>query len=498
MPLYKVKVKWGKEFYTDIELNTEEEPLLFKAQLFALTGVQPERQKIMLKGATIKDNSWDNIKLKEGATLLLMGSKEEDVVQEPKEKTLFHEDLSENELASVMEMPAGLTNLGNTCYMNATIQCLKVVPELKTALQQFEGGYGQGGVSFGSASDSMTAALRDLYMSMEKSSTVSPIILLQVLHTTLPRFAEKGEQSGYMQQDANEFWTELIRLLQQKLKIPKQTSESPIETSGCDSFIERYFGGTFCCQLKCSESDTEQVTQSSENFLQLSCFISQDVKYLHSGLMSRLSEQITKRSSVLDRDAVYIKTSRISRLPAYLIIQFVRFYFKEKESINAKILKDVKFALSLDVFDLCTSELQKNLIPMRTKFQEQEDKRMEMGKTKKEGGDGKKIAPSLENIEPYSFPEDLGSSNSGYYQLQSVLTHKGRSSSSGHYVAWVRRGPDEWIKCDDDNVCPISSEEILKLSGGGDWHCAYVLLYGPRLYVKDETITEAMDVSFQP
>lgn len=33
---------------------------------------------------------------------------------------------------------------------------------------------------------------------------------------------------------------------------------------------------------------------------------------------------------------------------------------------------------------------------------------------------------------------DTGSNNSGFYELQSVLTHKGRSSSSGHYVAWVK------------------------------------------------------------
>jgi len=36
------------------------------------------------------------------------------------------------------------------------------------------------------------------------------------------------------------------------------------------------------------------------------------------------------------------------------------------------------------------------------------------------------------------FVADVGSNNSGYYELQAVLTHKGRSSSSGHYVAWVR------------------------------------------------------------
>lgn len=60
--------------------------------------------------------------------------------------------------------------------------------------------------------------------------------------------------------------------------------------------------------------------------------------------------------------------SKISRLPAYLTVQFVRFYYKEKESINAKILKDVKFPLDLDVYELCSPELQERLAPMRAKF----------------------------------------------------------------------------------------------------------------------------------
>ena len=29
--------------------------------------------------------------------------------------------------------------------------------------------------------------------------------------------------------------------------------------------------------------------------------------------------------------------------------------------------------------------------------------------------------------------------NCGYYDLQAVLTHQGRSSSAGHYVSWVRQ-----------------------------------------------------------
>lgn len=50
--------------YPEIDVNTDEEPILFKAQLFALTGVQPERQKIMCKGGILKDDEW-NLQLKD-------------------------------------------------------------------------------------------------------------------------------------------------------------------------------------------------------------------------------------------------------------------------------------------------------------------------------------------------------------------------------------------------------------------------------------------------
>jgi len=57
-------VKWGRELYTDIDVNTDEEPILFKAQLFALTGVQPDRQKVMCKGGILKDDQW-NLQIKD-------------------------------------------------------------------------------------------------------------------------------------------------------------------------------------------------------------------------------------------------------------------------------------------------------------------------------------------------------------------------------------------------------------------------------------------------
>ncbi|XP_013781694.1 ubiquitin carboxyl-terminal hydrolase 14-like [Limulus polyphemus] len=498
MPLYKVKVKWGKEVFPDVEVNTDEVPMVFKAQLFALTGVQPDRQKVMLKGVTLKDESWGNLKLKDGATVLLMGSKEE-LPGEPTEKPVFMEDMTESELATALDLPAGLTNLGNTCYMNATVQCLRTVPELRDVLRNFQGGITLAGSMV--PSQSITAALRDLYESMDKTATIPPIILLQVLHMAFPRFAEKSEHGGFEQQDANECWTEVMRMLQQKLPPVSSLATSDPSTEGAVSsnscnFIDQYFGGTFDVSLKCVESDDEKEAESKENFLQLSCFISQDVKYLHSGLKSRLQETITKYSPTLNRDAQYQKKSVISRLPAYLTIQFVRFYYKEKGSINAKILKDVKFPLRLDAFDLCSKELQQKLMPMRARFKEQEDKLAEETQKDKCKEESKRKSPKLTREEPFSFPDDPGSNNSGYYDLQAVLTHRGRSSSSGHYVSWIKRKGDEWFKCDDDKVSVVTSEEILKLSGGGDWHCAYVLLYGPRiLEVEKEEGTEDIEAS---
>lgn len=90
-------------------------------------------------------------------------------------------------------------------------------------------------------------------------------------------------------------------------------------------------------------------------------------------------------------------------MPAYLTIQFVRFYYKEKEAINAKILKDVKFPLEFDAFELCSSELQSKLTPMREKFKEYEDSLVEESRNIKDKGEKESDKKKMKR-EPFWFP----------------------------------------------------------------------------------------------
>lgn len=468
MPIYKVNIKWGKELYNDIELNLDEPPIIFKAQLFALTGVQPERQKVMIKGKTIGDNDWSNVApvLQNGLTLLMMGSVDK-LLEAPVKQTKFMEDLTEAQLAIALDLPVGLKNLGNTCYLNSVVQCLKAVPELCTGLSKYKS-------SNSDMAGSLALALRETFDFMEKykQSDYPPLLLVQMLRSVFPQFSTMGENGVPQQQDANECLTELLRVLQQKL--PKLVTNSSF-ASNRTGLIDQYFSGEFTCEMKCEESLEEPASKSFESFLQLSCFINQDVKYLQTGLKLRLEEKLTKQSPSLSRDAQYVKTSRISRLPAYLCIQLVRFFYKEKEKVSAKVLKDVKFPLVLDVYELCTSDLAKKLVTTRECFrlQDEEENRTRKAKKLAEDANNKNAVKQEQTSEvveyaPFSFPDDEGSNNSGYYELIAVLTHKGRSSNSGHYVGWAKNPKtNQWYMYDDDMVTKVSEEDILKLSGGG-------------------------------
>lgn len=54
-----VTVKKGRTKFFNVQVNSDESPLAFKQQLFTLTGIPVERQKVVCRGTVLKDNEWE-------------------------------------------------------------------------------------------------------------------------------------------------------------------------------------------------------------------------------------------------------------------------------------------------------------------------------------------------------------------------------------------------------------------------------------------------------
>jgi len=124
----KVNIKWGKQLLKDIDVDLSEDVSSFKVIVYSLTNVPVDKQKLML-GAMIKDDKpWSAYpKVKAGVTITLMGSAEGKELKDPTTVMRFVEDMSAKEKALALVaktgyvIPAGLDNLGNTCYMNSVV-----------------------------------------------------------------------------------------------------------------------------------------------------------------------------------------------------------------------------------------------------------------------------------------------------------------------------------------------------------------------------------------
>ncbi|KAF2218656.1 hypothetical protein BDZ85DRAFT_253384 [Elsinoe ampelina] len=555
----------GKKHEVELDPSATGEEL--KMQLYSLTNVEPERQKILIKGGQLKDDTpLSSLNAKKGQTFMMMGTPSGDAsstITRPTEQIKFAEDMTEAELAQQDgATPAGLQNLGNTCYLNSALQTLRVIPELNDALSQYKDSSASGSASnnmlgdfnMGGSSLDLTGSLRDLYKQMsETQEGFPPLLLLNSLRSQFPQFAQKAKDGrGFAQQDAEEAWSSIVQTLRQKLRLEGDNKTTPPRTN---NWVDKYLAGTFDQTMVCDDAEAkEEPVKSQDVFFKLDCNIRGDTNHMREGVSIGLNETIEKQSPSLNREATYTKASRISRLPKYLPVHFVRFFWRRDTQKKAKIMRKVTFPMEFDIAEFCTEELRKQIIPVRDRIREvrKEEEDVERAKKRqkriqkeaadldalgpsepltkktaaerqkekesetKEGGskkeekkngqdvemsgtetyktdaeiDAERAAKVLEmkkellSVVDPELAADEASNQTGLYELCGVVTHQGGSADSGHYTAYVKKGPkkdgtveNKWWWFNDDKVSEVDAEKIETLCGGGETHSALILLY---------------------
>ncbi|CAI7925567.1 unnamed protein product, partial [Closterium sp. NIES-54] len=309
--------------------------------------------------------------------------------------------------------------------------------------------------------------------------------------------------------------------------------------------VDNIFGIDLVSKVRCAEGGegaegNGEESEEKETAFMLKCHISSDINLLHEGIKRGLRTELEKVSASLGRSAVFTKESLIARLPHYLTVQFVRFFWKRESQQKAKILRRVTYPLVLDVYDFCTPELRAKLDGPRKRLRladdikvglvegkgkgkegeadaagkgegtgEKEGEKMEVeggsvakglggaaegsgsaeGKTggaaegaetkggageagegKEEGGGGAAmdVDGTASDASASTNADSKSGEATGLFDLTAVLTHKGRSADSGHYVAWVKQESGKWIEFDDEQPIMRNEEEIVNLAGGGE------------------------------
>jgi ubiquitin carboxyl-terminal hydrolase 14 len=491
-------------------------------------GVPIDRQKLMCKawkGILKEDSQLSGINQDEIQIVTLMGSAE--LAVKPVEKITFEEDVpfSERVKNSANYLPTGLVNVGNTCYLNSPLEVIRFMPEIKEAIVDHKKALS---VDRGSPYSSLADELADTMVLMDsKGSATAPNSFIAKLRRLFPQFGETGSRGEFKQQDSEEFFSTLLTALSSTLKNSNSKKPSlPLlhASNASPNVIDSYFGIEFDVQHECKETKEVSSMKSSEFQRKLSCHIDGgagrpiQINHMADGIRYSLSSEIEKFSETLQANAKWTVSSKISRLPKYLTVQLMRFYWKatpesqDHRGIKCKMLRPINFPSKFDVFEFCNDQVKSVLKTSRDKHElTLADSLNSNAKKQKvdastavtpassapapapapapaaaEAEDDPELAAALKlslgeaSSEPTSssIGYDLPESFRGIYELSAIVTHKGRSADSGHYMGWIRQSGDKWLVFDDDDVSESTTEYVTAtLKGGGDDHMAYLLFY---------------------
>lgn len=159
-----------------------------------------------------------------------------------------------------------------------------------------------------------------------------------------------------------------------------------------------------------------------------------------------------------------------------------------RDAVACKVLKAVNIPLVFDALPFTTGTLHKVLAERRAASQKAADAAFKAaaaggagaGAAMQEeapaagGGGGAGAGAGSAADEQACFGPGVPAGFQGYFDLHALVAHKGRSSSSGHYISFAKNdapgaSKDSWLVFDDDTVEETTAEVVTsRLKGGGD------------------------------
>ncbi|XP_008448681.1 ubiquitin carboxyl-terminal hydrolase 20-like [Cucumis melo] len=294
---------------------------------------------------------------------------------------------------------AGLANLGNTCFINAILQCLTHTAPFVEGIRS-----ANHYMPCNSEDFCVLCAIRDhIELSLTSlGGIISPVKLVDNLNYFSSFFRR------YQQEDAHEF----MQCFLDKLERCMVSEAKDWVSSEDDDLVNKVFGGRLISNLCCCNCG--HCSETHEPLVDLSLEI-ENVDSLSSALESftkveRIGDPETKFKCENCKEEVWVeKQLKLEKLP--LVTTFHLKRFKADSSFVEKIEKHLEFPLELD-------------------------------------------------LQPYTLGGQDAEVELKY-ELYAIVEHTGFSSTSGHYFSFVRSSPDTWHRMDDSLVTPVTEEYVL-------------------------------------
>mmetsp|Transcript_11307 Transcript_11307/g.20765 ORF Transcript_11307/g.20765 Transcript_11307/m.20765 type:complete len:723 (-) Transcript_11307:113-2281(-) len=359
--------------------------------------------------------------------------------------------------------PRGFVNLGNTCFLNATLQCLAYMPTLCqsiTALPTSCYEINKGGKhAQQQQGQRITMFLRSLLRrvhgieALEKGAPwkTSPIAPKNI-HNAITSCRINGHRfRPGRQEDAHELLIHLFDAMHEgelfAAGINPHASgwrdKLPIRRLQETTFVHRIFGGYFQSQLHCP---CGYKSNTYDPFLDLALEVSKkhitslDAAFKEFMRKEKLDQNNRWKCSGCKKNVCPTKHLSVFRPPLSLCIHLKRFEFALGGSFNDG---------------------------GRQQFGHRHSKGLSMS-----GNGGSKISKKIDFPALLCLPMSGG--RSCQYLLTGVIIHVGKSATSGHYTAFVKQPGDrskQWYHMDDRHTETVSEKTVLKQRD------AYVLFY---------------------